>query len=173
MPDSTFRSDMSKNEFAMMLESRFCYLQSADRKTVLEIESSLGVFPTRGHPINAAALALFRQADTEHQKGASLEKAIERAMELFPTVKPRRRRTKKIDGHTDPDHDKFILLAEYKRYRASVDAGLNPAVAYSTNNFFEFILTRQWPKAAAVFAKANKEQRTRYCLRLNQIEKHE
>lgn len=152
-----------------MLESRFQFLQPADQKTVSDIEASLGKLPTRGQPINGNTLELFRHADTEHQRGATLETAIERAMEQLSDVKPRRRRAKKIAGHTDPDHDKLILLAEYKRYRGLIAAGLDPAIAYSTNNFFEFVLTRQWEKAAAIFSKANKERRAKLCSRLNRI----
>lgn len=172
MTNAPFHPDISREEFAQRLEVRFSFLQSADPKTITEIDASLGKLPTRGQPINVNALALFRHADAQHKNSMTLETALELAMEKFPDVKPRRRHTK-IDGHTDPDHDKFMLLAEYKRYRGLLSVGLDPAVPYSTNNFFEFILTRQWQKAVAVFAKANKEQRARYCLRLNRMQKVE
>lgn len=173
MTNAPFHPDLDREEFAQRLAVRFSFLQSADPKTIADVDASLGRLPTRGQPINVNTVALFRQADAKHRNGTTLETAIELAMEQFPDVKPRRRRTKKIDGHTDPDHDKFMLLAEYKRYRGLLSVGLDPAIPYSTNNLFEFILTRQWQKAAAVFAKANKEQRARYCLRLNRMQKVE
>ena len=169
MTTPIFHANLGKDDFALLLEARFQFLQAADPGTISDIDASLGKLPIRGQPINANALKLFRHADIEHQRGAALETAIERAMEQLPDVKPRRRRTKKIAGHTDPDHDKLILLAEYKRYRGLIAAGLDPAIAYSSNNIFEFVLTRQWQKAAAIFSKANKQRRAKLCWRLNRI----
>lgn len=168
-----FHPDQNRDEFARLLETRLQFLQAADAKTVSEIDASLGKLPTPGRPVNANTLILFRCADAAYVDGTTLETAIECAMEQFPHIKPqpRRRRTKKITIRTQrsPDHDKEILLAEYKRYRGLIAAGLDPAIAYSTNNFFEFILTRQWQKAAAVFTKANKQRRAKLCSRLNLI----
>lgn len=169
MTTTSFCADLDRDDFALLLEARFQFLQTADLETMSGIDASLGKLPARGQPINTSALRLFELASLEHQRGATLETAIERAMEQFPDVKPRRRRKKKVAGHTDPDHDKLILLAEYKRYRSLITAGLDPAIAYSTNNFFEFILTRQWQLAAAVFSKSNKQRRAKLCEHLNQI----
>lgn len=169
MTTTNFHADLIRDDFALLLEARFQFLQATDPGTISDIDASLGKLPIRGQPINSNALKLFRYADVEHQRGATLETAIEHAMGQLPDVKPRRRRTKKVAGHTDPDHDKLILLAEYKRYRGLIAAGLDPAIAYSTNNFFEFILTRQWQKAAAVFTKANKQRRAKLCSRLNRF----
>lgn len=171
MSTTSFHAGLRKDEFAQLLETRFDFLQPADPHTVAEIDASLGRYPTRGQPKNINALKLFRQADIELERGVTQETAIERAMELLPDVKPHHRRTKKITIRTDrdPDHDKEILLAEYKRYRALIAAGLDPAIPYSIGNFFEFILTRQWQRAAAVFTKANKERRLKFCARLNAI----
>ncbi|MND57392.1 hypothetical protein D3C80_485200 [compost metagenome] len=163
-----FHEAMSKQQMASALESRFGRVTIADPKMISDIDASLGTL-TRGHPINEGALLLFGIADVEHERGASLENAIKHAMELHPDVKPRRRRTKNIAGHTDPEHDKTILLAEYKRYRSRKAAGLDPTVSYTTNTFFEFILTQQWHKAAAVFSRANRERRLGLCSRLNLI----
>lgn len=177
MINAPFHPDLSRDDFVLLLEASFSFLQSADPKTISEIDASLGSLPTRGRPINVNALKLFRYADAEYGNGATLEIAVERAMEQYPAAKPkpRRRRTKKImiESENELDHDKFILLAEYKRYRGLLNVGLDPAIPYSTNNFFEFILTRQWQRAAAVFAKASKEQRARYCFRLNRMKKVE
>lgn len=169
MTTTPFHPDLKMHEFALLLEARFQFLQAADPRTISDIDASLGKLPIRGQPINASALKLFRYADIEHRRGATLETAIERTMALFPDVKPRRRRTKKVAGHTDPDHDKLVLLAEYKRYRGLVAAGLDPAIPSSLNIFFEFVLTRQWQKAAAIFSKANKQRRAKLCSRLNRI----
>lgn len=156
-----FHPDLRKSDLIHMLQQRFQHLPPAEPKTVSDIDNSLDTLPTRGQPIKGDAIKLFRCADIIVQNGATLEAAIVSAMETFPDVKPRQRRPRKITTKTirDPDHDKLILLAEYKRYRAIIESGLNPAVAYSRNNFFEYILTRQWETAAAIFTKANKERR--------------
>lgn len=164
-----FHPDMKKGEFASLLELHFDHITDANQKMVEDIKASLGTLPTRGQPVDLKKIELFRHADAEKNNGATIEVAVVRAMVRYPDIKPRRSLIKMIAGHDDPDHDKGMLITEYKRYRSRKANGLDPSVSYSTNNFFEFILTKQWGIAAAIFIKANELRRSAFCTRLNEI----
>lgn len=169
MTSAIFSENLDKSTFASLLQSRFQYLHEPTIENIQAIDDALGRLPVRGHPISANKIALFQCCDRKREKGLTIENALECAIAEFPGAEPRRRRTGKVAGHTDPDHVKEMLIAEYKRYLSRKKHGLDPAMQYSRNIFFEFILTKQWDRAAAVFRKANKQRRHDLCRRLNDV----
>ncbi len=164
-----FSEDLSRAAFASLLQSRFQYMPDPAIEDIQAIDDTLGCLPVSGHPVDVNKIALFQHCDRQREHGVTIENAVVHAMTEFPDVEPRRRRTQKVAGHTDPDHVKEMLIAEYKRYLSRKRHGLDPAVQYSTNLFFDFLLTKQWDRAAAVFCKANKQRRLDLCERLNKI----
>lgn len=168
MTSAIFSEDLDKSTFASLLQSRFQYLYEPTIENIQAIDDALGRLPVRGHPVDVNKIALFQHCDRQRERGVTIENAVALAMTEFPNVEPRRRRTQKIAGHDDPDHNKLMLIAEYKRYLSRKKHGLDPT-HYSRNVFFEFVLTKQWDRAAAVFHKANKQRRHDLCERLNRI----
>ena len=169
MSSNVFNEYLDKAAFAASLQRRFQYLSKPAIEDIQAIDDTLGRLPVRGHPVDVNKIALFQHCDKQRERGVTIENAVALAMTEFPNVEPRRRRTQKIAGHDDPDHNKYMLIAEYKRHLSRKKHGLDPTKQYSTNLFFEFILTKQWGRAAAVFHKANKQRRRDLCERLNRI----
>lgn len=137
------------------------YYPDIDGNIASSFRSSMQANPRRaeGKPVDRGNLLIFQQIDQYHQQGSTIIAAIRLVFE-----------EQRVGLNDDVDHEDEIdtVVREYRRYRKTRDAGLDPSRTYDDNSLAEFILSKQFALAAAIFATADKKRRIRICGKLNE-----
>lgn len=157
-----FHTDMKKQEIAAALEARFGYLRTASDRELEELEESLRERAVPGHPISQRNLQIFRYADEERERDVTQREAISRAVERYSLD---HKTAQSYDNDNEDAIDTLIRL--YQDYHHRIDGGLDTSITYPTSAFFDYILQRQWAKAAAIFITRKKSFRAELCNKLN------
>lgn len=160
MSDSLFRPEMKRDEMEAVLRVRFTTLPLASNEIIAAVERSISTIRPKGQKVNTSNLSIFQCADEKRKQGTTIGEAIRYALNASPC--PRR-------TQNDSEDEIDSLTRQYRRYRNRIDGGLDPQFSHQGSIFFEFVLMRQWSKAAAIFANANRELREKICAGLNKI----
>lgn len=157
MNERQFSPTMSTEEFAARLEDLY---RSLDENTARAFKSSMKASPrtAEGKPVSQNNLRIFQLIDERHRHGGTVSAAVRSIIEEYFT---------ELNDHSDSEDRIETTARQYRRYRKVRDAGLDPSRTYDDESFAEFILSKQFALAAAIFAVADDERVARICDKLN------
>lgn len=148
---------MSTEEFAARLQDLY---RSLDENTARAFRNSMKASPrtAEGKPVSQNNLKIFQLIDERHRQGGTVTAAIRSIIEEHFA---------EVNSNSDSEDRIETTTREYRRYRRIRDAGLDPSRTYDDQSLVEFILSKQFTLAAAVFQVANDERRARICDKFN------
>lgn len=158
MNERQFSPTMSTEEFEARLKD---FYRSLDENTARAFKSSMKASPrtAEGRSVSQDNLKIFQLIDERHRQGSTVISAIRSVIEEHLI---------ELNDHSDSEDRIETATREYRRYRKTRDAGLDPSRTYDDNSLAEFILSKQFTPAAAIFAIADKKRRIRICGKLNE-----
>ncbi len=149
---------MSTEEFAAKLED---FYRSLDENIARLFKISMKASPRRaeGKPVNQNKLKVFQLIDERIGQSYTIVAAIRFVVEEYNAG---------LSDNSDREDEIETITREYRRYRKTLDVGLDPSRTYDDQSLAEFILSKQFALAAAIFAIADEKRRIRICDKLNE-----
>lgn len=157
MNERQFSPTMSTEEFAARLQD---FYRGLDENTARAFRNSMKASPrtAEGKPVSQDNLKIFQLIDERHRQGGTVTAAIRSVIEEYPT---------ELNDYSDSEDRIETTTRQYRRYRKVRDAGLDPSRTYDDESFAEFILSKQFALAAAIFEVADDDRLARICEKLN------
>ncbi|MCR5943606.1 hypothetical protein FG152_22755 [Ochrobactrum sp. XJ1] len=157
MNERQFSPTMSTEEFEARLKD---FYRSLDENTARAFKSSMKASPRKaeGKPVSQNNLKIFQLIDERYRQGGTVTAAIRSVIEEHLA---------EVNSNSDNEDKIDTITRQYRRYRKVRDAGLDPSRTYDDDSFAEFILSKQFALAAAIFEVADDERVARICDKLN------